>query len=225
MDISVEVNEWCSMALRLVWLFSVASVGLSLFFPVSLWRRRRAVVAILRGLSRALQKSGILLYRSARPQLAQELTRARRYQHALTVVTLSFTHNPSTEQQDELTAEHDDSNGFRFDQQTYSFHFVFPFVGVIMRDSIRESDIITYDAINNQYVILLPESSRPYAIQAVQRLLTLISKRVLVSLRVGLAEFPTDGLTIEDLVNRAQTAGAHWSMGVASLESIVQKRP
>jgi hypothetical protein len=182
-------------------------------------------MAILRNLSRALQASGILLYRSARPQLAQELTRARRYQHPLTVVTMSFAHEQFTEQQYDLTTEHDDSHGSYVEQQIYSFHFVFPLVGVIVRDAIRESDIITYDAINNQYVILLPESSKPYAIQAVQRLITLISKRVLISLRVGLAEFPTDGLTIEDLVHRAQTADARWSVGVASLESIVQKRP
>jgi hypothetical protein len=150
-----------------------------------------------------------MLYRHAQLRLAQELTRARRYQRPLTVVALRFTNEQSLDRQSGTMAE-GGSNEATLGPQTQPFHVIFPLVGVVVRDALREGDIVTYDAVNDYYVMILVESTKTQAIQAVQRLMALVLQRALVVLHAGLAEFPTDGLTIEDLVIRAQGTCDHW---------------
>jgi len=65
---------------------------------------------------------------------------------------------------------------------------------------LRESDIACYDVPNNQYIIMLPESTREQATMTVTRLKKLLFKRTAGHLVAGIAEFPADGLIVEDLV-------------------------
>ena len=74
---------------------------------------------------------------------------------------------------------------------------------------MRESDIITYAAENHLYAIFLPESDETGARQAAGRLGRTVFNRAKVGLRVGLAEFPRDGLIVEDVFDRARNAWQH----------------
>ena len=77
--------------------------------------------------------------------------------------------------------------------------------GYIVRDLLRECDIITYDAMQNQFIIFLPETTRSQATQSVERLNRLVSERTKAHFNAGIVEFPTDAYTIEDLVRTAMT--------------------
>jgi hypothetical protein len=84
-------------------------------------------------------------------------------------------------------------------------YFFYSLISSLLRDNLRACDFLTYDVSNDYYVILMPETSAALAEQAVIRLNELIVNRIKVHLRIGVAEFPKDGLTIEDLVNHAHT--------------------
>ncbi|MFQ6112846.1 MAG: hypothetical protein ACE5NG_02025, partial [bacterium] len=96
-----------------------------------------------------------------------------------------------------------------YNQMMQTIRLVFSLVGSILRESLRESDIATYDVTNNQYIVLLPESNKLQAMQTVMRLKKLLFKRTAGHLVAGIAEFPTEGLIIEDLVHSAMEACNH----------------
>jgi len=173
-----------------VWLFpGLTSIFLGLMLlsaTLLMWQRRQKVSVIDRAVSLTMQATGIPPYRRSLPQLAQELDRARRRQHPLTAIVLSLQSDSVLEQKRALV-----------------FQLAVRLVGTRLRDAFRASDIVTYDSINDQYVILLIESSKSQALQAVCRLSELFTQTA-VHFKVGMAEFPTDGLTIEDLVTGAQ---------------------
>lgn len=174
-----------------VWLFprlTLTFLGLVLLSATLLmWQRRQKLSVIDRAVSLTIQATGIPPYRRSLPQLAQELDRARRCQRPLTAVVLSFQSDAGLEQKRALV-----------------FHLAVRLVGTMLRDAFRASDIVTYDSINDQYVILLIESSKSQALQAVCRLSQRLFKQTAVHFKIGMAEFPADGLTIEDLVIGAQ---------------------
>ena len=80
----------------------------------------------------------------------------------------------------------------------------FLLLGSILRDALRESDLVTFDPLGYQYIVLLAHSSKTEASRAVRRVQDLIVERSALHCRVGLAEFPTDGFTIADLVTKAR---------------------
>ncbi len=90
-----------------------------------------------------------------------------------------------------------------YNQVMQTIQLVFSLVGSILKESLRESDIATYDVPSNQYVIMLPESNREQAMLTVTRLKKLLFKRTAGHLVTGVAEFPTDGLILQDLITRA----------------------
>jgi hypothetical protein len=81
-------------------------------------------------------------------------------------------------------------------------------VGAILRDAVRGSDLVTYDARHEQYVVLFTESTRLQTWQAARRLRLLLFTRTCLCVRIGLAEFPADGLTLEDLITMACSEAA-----------------
>jgi hypothetical protein len=78
--------------------------------------------------------------------------------------------------------------------------------GSVLQEALRESDIVTYVVAHNQYAILLTESTKGQALSAIDRLAALYHERTLDHLRAGIAEFPADALTLEELVASAQKA-------------------
>ncbi|MDH3691644.1 MAG: hypothetical protein OEU36_19550 [Gammaproteobacteria bacterium] len=86
--------------------------------------------------------------------------------------------------------------------------------GCALRDALREIDVAAYDGANNQFVVALPESTEKQALLAVNRLNDIIGDRIATQLYIGVAEFPEDGLIMEDLIKHAmdptnRELGAH----------------
>ena len=161
-----------------------------------LWRRWRVAAAIRHTIALAADATGVPLTHCVRPQLAQELARARRYQRPLTVAVVRLEADASVERTDLLLAL--GGNGTVPHSQLPFF-----LVGAVLRDAVRGSDLVTYDATHDQYIILFTESTKLQTLQAAHRLQALVSTRTRLGMRIGLAEFPADGLTLEDLITMA----------------------
>lgn len=206
MEQTFEASKWFDMALQSSWLFALMPLGLSFLILVLLWQRWSAAAAVHRAISLASQATGIPLYRRAHLQLAEELARARRYQHPLTVLVVSLASDePVALARHGLTAGGNGSSASSMQHMLF-FQLTFSLVGSPVRQALRESDILTYDAANHQYVILLTESTTSQALQAARRLQTLLYQQTHIQVRVRVAEFPTDGLTMEELVNSARAS-------------------
>ncbi len=186
------------------------------------WRKSEA--PIVRALSLAAKSAGIPAFRRPDPRLAFELGRARRYQRPLAVVVLSLGDDQVQEQVGRLIRAGGNGNGDAFLQLiTCAKPLVSFLLGSILREALREGDVVSYDAVSDRYAILLTEVNNSQARQAVERLDDLLYKRTFVHFRAGIAEFPSDGLTLEDLVSHAQTAGWHQPKDQSSADLAVRQ--
>ena len=197
---AVQVGQWFTLIFQSWWGFAALSVLGAL--ALLRWQQWRAA-AILRHAALSVP-----LLHQARPQLAQQMAYARRYERPFTVVVVCL-------EQDARVAWHDEAlsgegNGSRALQshRPPDTMCTFFLAGALLCDAVRESDIVAYDAVQAQYVVLLPELTRPQALQAIGRLRDLVYRRTRLHLRAGLAAFPEDGLTMEALLTAARATGS-----------------
>jgi hypothetical protein len=174
---------------------------------VWIWQRTRAITLLDRALAQAWQASKIQSYKHSDLTHSDELARARRYHRALSVVVVNLEGNgahpaPGIGESN----SNGNGNGSALRGRMQPPAVIFPLVGYILRDALRESDVLTSHVARNQYVLFLAESNRLQATQAVGRLTDLAYKLARVNLRVGIAEYPADGLTVEDLVFEAEAS-------------------
>jgi hypothetical protein len=165
------------------------------------WRRRRAVVAVRRAMALAADATGVPLAHRARPQLDGELARARRYQRPLTVAVVRLDPDAAGECTDLWLTLRGNGTGPHSP-------LTFFLAGAVLRAAVRGSDLVTYDAPHAQYVLLFTESTKLQTVQAAHRLQALVYTRTRLDMRLGLAEFPADGLTLEDLITMACSEAA-----------------
>ncbi|MGH7449791.1 MAG: hypothetical protein ACRENG_00445 [bacterium] len=189
-------GTWLDDPLPSPWLFVSFFASLIFLGWLLTWRKRKTALALMSGLG-AREQGAIASYRRSLPQLRFALSRARRYQHSITLAVMSLGRKQLVQSMRNLAGGWTNAN--------LASHFYFSFIGSLLRDNLRESDIVTYDAAADQYVILLAETPTAEAKHAILRLNGLVFKHTAVYLRIGIAEFPTDGLIVEDLVNCAQT--------------------
>lgn len=135
-------------------------------------------------------------YRKSLPRLSQELARMRRYERSLAVLVIDI--DPRLGEADSVSAKR---NGREL---TVAFWHM----GAMLRELTRNSDIVTSDPADDRFVVLLPESNRAQAELAASRLRTPLAASTQLLVRMGVAEFPGDGLIIEELVKSAEAESA-----------------
>lgn len=91
----------------------------------------------------------------------------------------------------------------------------FLMLGSLLCGTLRESDVVSYAAELHEFVALLPECTGAAARQAVERLHLVYSNRMAIGVRAGIAVYPADGLTLDDLLDHARRALALTPMGQA----------
>jgi len=160
---------------------------------VLIWRRRLSTINFIENLYASWQ-AALPIYRHSLPVLTAELERARRYRHKLSVVILSTHHEQHDKSRLALT------RAAKPEEPASPF---FSLINSLMRDNLRHSDIVTYDVKNDHYVLLFPESSAVATQQAILRITGLVLHRTGTRLRHGIAEFPSDGLILQDLIGHA----------------------
>lgn len=176
------------------WVLMIALASVGLMLVAWLWRRRKAQFASKRSLYGSWQAT-IPRYRRSLPRLTAELERARRYHHTLTITVLAVDVEQHRQKNSSLINLMGNSE--------IASQFFFSLIGSILRDNVRGSDMVTYDVTNDFYVLLLPEARLQTTEQTLFRLRKLVMQRSKVVLRFGVAEYPAEGLILQDLVNIA----------------------
>ncbi|MDQ2695518.1 MAG: hypothetical protein M3Z21_09130 [Pseudomonadota bacterium] len=148
-------------------------------------------------ISTMLEAMSIPAYRNSLPLFVKEIARARRFNHPLTVAVIKPAAQPTP------------GNVHHLDPVLHAVtvgrghHFPSMLLGPGVRDALRETDLISYDVARNHYVIVLPESTKKQAAQIITRITDIAGRAGIGSLHVGMAEFPADGLILEDLLSQA----------------------
>ena len=145
-------------------------------------------------------------YRELRPYLSAEVRRCRRYERPLTIIVLapqavaSNNGNGGSGAAHGETAHEANPNPW----VTFSTELGCLLLGSILRGTLRETDIVTLAPENPDFLVLLPETDSESAIAAARRLGALFFERSTLMLRVGVASYPADGLTLDDLAAHAR---------------------
>ena len=132
----------------------------------------------------------------ARPLFELEMERARRLQYKLAVITISET----GDQGGSTVGSKEGGGGQLEDRVVDAMRST-----SILRDTLRMTDIASYDADNHQVVVMLPGLDGRRARQTINRIRSLLGLESRRDLQFGCAEFPGDGLLLDDLITFALT--------------------
>ena len=164
-------------------------------------------------------------FQELRPALEGELRRSRRYERVLSILVVlpavdqlpssngngHHSHNGSggngaSTATNGASARGDHEIADAVERPLFWAQLRFLMLGSLLCGTLRESDVVAYAAEVHQFVALLPECDRAAAHRAIDRLHQLYATRMGTGLRVGVATYPVDGLTLDDLVEKARAA-------------------
>ena len=121
--------------------------------------------------------------------LAQELVRARRYKRPLSIALLAPDDWPSVER------EHGEEQA----RETLKT------AAVVLKERLREVDSFARRQ-ESQFLAVLPETSGDGAQTVAERLCQALTSRTALQFRCGIAEFPSDAASKEELLAEAEAA-------------------
>ncbi|HMB22111.1 MAG: GGDEF domain-containing protein [Chloroflexota bacterium] len=122
-----------------------------------------------------------------------ELTRSRRYQRPLSVVLIQM------ESEDEKSAR----EMLKSVQHDLLTRFSSARVGQIIDDRIRQTDLVMKDY-KGRFVVLCPETDFQSASLLAKRIAQAIEERTGLHVLQGVASFPEEALTFDDLLQKAR---------------------
>ena len=122
-----------------------------------------------------------------------ELTRSRRYHRPLSVVIIQ-----SESEDEKLIRE-----AFKNIQHDLMSRFTSARVGQIIDDRVRQTDLVLRDY-KGRFIVLCPETDFSNASLLAQRIAQAIKERTSLRVLWGVAAFPEEALTFEDLLQKAR---------------------
>ncbi len=122
-----------------------------------------------------------------------ELTRSRRYHRPLSVLIIQF-----ESEDDKATREM-----LKSVQHDLLSRFTFARVAQIIDDRIRQTDLVLRDH-KGRFIVLCPETDLPNASLLAKRISQSIKERTSLGVLWGVAAFPEEALTFEDLLQKAR---------------------
>jgi len=122
-----------------------------------------------------------------------ELTRSRRYHRPLSIVLIE------AESDDEKTTR----EMLKSIQHDLLIRFTSARVGQIIDDRIRQTDLVLRDH-SGRFIILCPETDLQSAILLSKRISDSVRERTELQIKCGVAAFPDEALTFDDLVRKAR---------------------
>lgn len=87
-------------------------------------------------------------------------------------------------------------------QQDVLKQFALARIGQIIGGQIRQTDILIKDK-DEKFIILMPDTDRVNSLTMIRRILNEIQVRIGTSAYFGVASFPRDALTFEELLHKA----------------------
>ena len=221
---TMGMSDYLSQLPLLLCAIALFLLGAILVIAIRQAKQHRDISTGIRNISPLAPTMEIPSFRRALPMIVKELARMRRYQRSLAIIVLQLENNYdllSTKSMADAVSGNGSHQSKKHRLQTAQLGFLL--MGTILQDSLRESDIVTFDAANNRFVILLPESDKAEALHAAGRLNRQFFQKTSTELRAGVAEFPVDGWIIEDLVNNAISTCQSISLDKAT-RKITQKK-
>ena len=122
-----------------------------------------------------------------------ELTRSRRYHRPLSLVAIE------SESEDEKTTR----EMLQSIQQDLLNRFTSARVGQIIDDRIRQTDLVLRDR-RGRFIVLCPETDLENASLLAKRIAQAVKERTSLHVLWGVASFPEEALTFEDLLQKAR---------------------
>jgi hypothetical protein len=154
--------------------------------------------------ARARRGASLPRYRRSQQDLESELERTRRGDRSLATLVVRLDPSSIADLEQELEAAGAGKNGGTAVRCT--IHTVFAVIGAIIDDCLRGIDLATVDPASRRYIVLLPETTREQAEDTVRRMASVIFDETGLQIRAGIAEFRTDGVLLDDLVQVATAA-------------------
>lgn len=170
------------------------------------WRRKKTAAAASEAASELSRHAApVLPFRESLARFSLEITRARRYRTPLTVVTVQ-PRADGVYRRLMLAADGDEPPDPPREKEVPDEvrELATALLSPLLRGSVRITDIVAYDASEDDHVALFTETTRDEAEEAVDRVREVVEERFSIELRIGAAEFPDDGLTLDDLVEKAR---------------------
>jgi len=181
------------------------------------------VDALPRELWRALEDGHVPPFHQALPQLAYEVARARRYERPLTIALFTA---------DGVAAESQLNGHLHLPpvpppetempgatRSWVSSALMTGLLATLLRESLREADIVTYAPRFGLCIVAMPETDTAGARHTVLRIQTLCVQRLLTPVRAGVAEFSKAGWTLEELIRQAEADAIQETAVESSLPS------
>lgn len=137
-----------------------------------------------------------------------EVGRARRYEYPLSVVVLETTPLRELRRNGSNGQGAGRENGHTI--ETSVPQMVALVAAAMLREALRESDVVCYQPTQDRFLLALAESDDEQARKALRRIETLFADRLRLGVVTGVAHFPQDALTRAGLtavaVSRARQA-------------------
>jgi GGDEF domain-containing protein len=140
-----------------------------------------------------------------------ELTRSRRYHRPLSVVVIQ------PESDDEKVIR----EMLKSVQQDLLSRFTSARVGQIIDDRVRQTDLVLRDY-KGRFIVLCPETDLPNAALLAKRISQAIKERTSLRVLRGVAAFPEEALTFEDLLQKARERLSDSTSQTSDVVSVVE---
>ncbi|MGH2570607.1 MAG: hypothetical protein ACRDGR_05235 [bacterium] len=205
MDAAARLTHWTAAPTQwgasawsaLPWLIVV--VALVVVGLVVLQRQRKIAeeedLAILRAVA-------IPSYRQALPRFQRELDRGRRFGRPMSILVVRI--DADQPRKPTLVPLREDARQREMRaMETCGHRIMFAHVGLVLHECLRDMDVTACDAVEQRFVVALPESTRANVTRLVERLEMLVRRGTGLGVRTGVAEVGRDGLILADLVRKA----------------------
>jgi diguanylate cyclase (GGDEF)-like protein len=140
--------------------------------------------------------TGLYNYRFFNQRLKEEFKRALRYSHPLSLIILDVDNFKKI----------NDTHGHLFGDE------VLKKIAQMLRENARETDFIARYG-GDEFVIILPETNKESAFKLAERILERLNKSTIIkdtslelSVSIGVASYPEDAITPEELIKSADKA-------------------
>lgn len=181
-------------ALLMPLLIGALILGVILFFLLR--RRRKSEKEVINAI---LDAASIPFFSQNLPELAKEVARSRRFARDFSVIVVEPAH-----QQLQRYPSNGVSSHYSTRKPLTAVEFLL--CGPAIRDEMRATDLVSFDANNNRFIIMLPETEKSNANHTIQRIRKSLGSSLSTQLAIGTATFPSDGLIVEELINQAITS-------------------
>lgn len=180
--------------------FLALTVAIAHALAVALHDFHQAVENItLSGISHRLRRVD-----DARQEIQTELVRSRRYQSPLSVIVV---------QPEENSFRASLNRAVEQIQKAMMSRYVLASMASVLTNSLRRTDLVLEQGEKGRFIVFSPETDVASSTVLAEHIQSIIADRLQIHVHCGVAGFPEDALTFDELVRRAEKSSAGRNTG------------